>query len=105
MNTVVAAPIPSPEMNGRPKKLSYRQQRELESLPGLIEELEARQGELHQRMADADFYKQDSATIAAAGKELEQVTEELKSCYERWEQLEYDRRVTDWERKRGFERA
>ena len=39
-------------------------------------------------MAAPEFYRQDGQTIAAAKQQLEKLTEELKTCYARWEQLE-----------------
>ena len=44
------------------KKLSYKAQRELDSLPALIEELEHRQTELEAIIGQADFYSQEPAT-------------------------------------------
>ncbi len=70
------------------KKLSYKEQQELDRLPGLIDELEARQAELNQQINDADFYKNDKETIAKALSELEKTTAQLAQVYERWDELE-----------------
>jgi ATP-binding cassette subfamily F protein uup len=72
----------------RPRKLTYKEQRELESLPAKIEALETEQGELHERMADADFYKQPSEQITGTLDRLEKIKEELEACYQRWQLLE-----------------
>jgi ATP-binding cassette subfamily F protein uup len=70
------------------RKLSYKEQRELEALPEKIEALEMEQARLHQRMGEADFYRQPSDKITAAIERLDSVKNELESCYARWESLE-----------------
>jgi ATP-binding cassette subfamily F protein uup len=73
------------------RKLSYKEQRELEALPGKIEALEAEQSQLHTLMGDADFYRQPADRITAAMERLKAITGELDACYERWQALESDR--------------
>ncbi|HFD87163.1 MAG TPA: ATP-binding cassette domain-containing protein [Gammaproteobacteria bacterium] len=70
------------------KKLSYRDQRELDSLPKTIESLEARQEALHAQLGDPDFYKQEQDKVAAVTSEQEKVEKELEAAYQRWEELE-----------------
>ncbi|MGJ0430103.1 ATP-binding cassette domain-containing protein [Methylobacter sp.] len=70
------------------KKLSYKEQQELDRLPDLIDELEARQAELNQQLNGVDFYKNDKETIAKALSELEKTTAQLEQVYERWDELE-----------------
>ncbi len=64
------------------KKLSYKEQRELETLTENIEKLEAQQEQLQLISSEANFYQQDSdvvnkhlALMAAVGSELEQTLE------------------------------
>jgi len=71
-----------------PRKLSYKDQRELDALPGRIEELEARQSDLQARIAEPAFYKQEGDAIAVTLGELERVNQELEAAYERWAELE-----------------
>ncbi len=78
--------VPSPATTR--KKLGYMEKRELESLPGRIESLEARQQELFQIMSDADFYRQEGERITAVKQELEKLERELESAFTRWEDLE-----------------
>ena len=73
---------------GRPKKLSFKEKREMESLPGRIESLESELHELHARMADPSFYKQERTAIAQTKSRLEELEEALAAAYERWEILE-----------------
>jgi ABC transport system ATP-binding/permease protein len=72
----------------RSGKLSYKEQRELESLPARIEALEAEQAEFHIRMGEAAFYRQPGAIITAALERLEALRNELEECYARWQALE-----------------
>jgi len=89
-----AAPIQArtarhkPAVAGRPARLSYRDQRELEQLPARIETLETEQAALQTRISEPGFYRQDGATVSAALARLEAVGTELERCYERWVQLE-----------------
>ncbi len=72
----------------QPKKLSYKEQKELEALPMRIEGLETKLAALHEQMARPDFYKQDSDAIAQTAAEVQQLEDELAGCFNRWEQLE-----------------
>ncbi|HEY8555353.1 MAG TPA: ATP-binding cassette domain-containing protein [Burkholderiales bacterium] len=72
----------------RPRKLSYKEQRELEALPQTIEALEREQAQLHAAAADPAFYQQPGDRIASTLARLEQVTQELEAAYARWEALE-----------------
>ena len=84
-----AAAAPTEVKRGdKPRKLSYKEQRELEALPSKIEALEHEQSELHARMGDANFYRQGSGKITATLERMETVKVELEACYERWQELE-----------------
>ncbi len=69
-------------------KLAYKEKRELEMLPGLIETLEAKASELHQEMAEPEFYRQHSETIASRQTKLADIEQQLATAYARWEELE-----------------
>jgi ATP-binding cassette subfamily F protein uup len=77
-----------PPISDKRKKLGYMQKRELESLPGRIDTLEARQQELFHIMSAPEFYRQDGERIAAVKLELERLEQELESAFTRWEDLE-----------------
>ena len=84
-----AKPVSSdPVIEPRKRKLSYRDQRELDALPGQIEAAEARMAELSSRMSDPAFYSQDAEKAADAGRELAQLQEALDALYARWEALD-----------------
>ncbi len=70
------------------RKLTYKEQRELEGLPGRIEKLENDQFALYARIGEADFYRQSSGSITAGLERLESIRRELDLCYERWQALE-----------------
>jgi ABC transport system ATP-binding/permease protein len=74
--------------NIKNRKLSYKEQRELEALPEKIEALEMEQSELHRLMGDGDFYRQSGDKITAALERLGAIKNELEVCYGRWETLE-----------------
>jgi ABC transport system ATP-binding/permease protein len=70
------------------RKLSYKEKRELEELPGRIEMLEAEQHQLTVKMEDPEFYKEDGAAITRAVNRLQELHEELARVYQRWAELE-----------------
>jgi ATP-binding cassette subfamily F protein uup len=70
------------------KKLSYKEQKELNELPKKIEMLEAEQAELQQLTATPPFYQQDPDTIAKTLEKLKQVEIALEQAYTRWDELE-----------------
>jgi ATP-binding cassette subfamily F protein uup len=78
-----AARTPQPK-----QKLSYKEQRELEALPGQIHALEEEQQAIEQRVSEGEFYQQDKAEIAATLARLDEIGKELHEAYERWEYLE-----------------
>ncbi|HIV72467.1 MAG TPA: ATP-binding cassette domain-containing protein [Candidatus Aquabacterium excrementipullorum] len=85
-----AAPAPSaaPVTSKPKKKLSYKEQRELDELPARIETLEEEQAELNRTLADPDLYrKQDAHSIAGLQARIATIDEELLGLLERWETL------------------
>ena len=63
------------------RKLSFKERKELESLPGRIELLENAVQELHAAMADPSFYRKDRDEIAGARNRLEDLEREMASAY------------------------
>ena len=70
------------------KKLSYKAQRELDSLPARLELLEIEQNSLQAQIAAPEFYQQDKDDAAKTLAKLERVGNELEQCFARWEELE-----------------
>ena len=73
---------------GDRRKLSYKEQRELEALPERIETLEAEQRALHERTAGVDFYKESAEAIRKALARVDTLQAELTDAYARWHELE-----------------
>ena len=79
---VVAKPVKAPKS----RKLSFKETRELESLPLQIEQLETEQTELVEKLADPDLYS-DGAKVSATTARLKAVESALETAFERWESL------------------
>jgi ABC transport system ATP-binding/permease protein len=91
---VASAPAPAPARPERaaaraPRvKLSFREQRDLDSLPGEIEALEREQHGITERMSAADYHRQGPDAIKADRVRAEQIEHELATKFERWSALE-----------------
>jgi len=73
----------------RPRKLSFKEKKELEQLPGKIDVLESEQVELHEQMANPDLYKEGDGSLITTLKERLQLAEtELEEAYLRWDELD-----------------
>ncbi|MBQ25077.1 ATP-binding cassette domain-containing protein [Alcanivorax sp.] len=70
------------------KKLSYKDQRELEQLPARIEQLEADLDAVQTRMSDPDFYKGEPADISAAQTRQSELEQQLEEAFSRWDELD-----------------
>jgi ATP-binding cassette subfamily F protein uup len=70
------------------KKLNYKEQRELDTLPDLIAGLEAQQATLEEAMSSADFYAQDQAHVKAVLADLTRASESLDAALDRLIELE-----------------
>ncbi|ART56629.1 ABC transporter ATP-binding protein [Acidovorax carolinensis] len=69
------------------KKLSYKEQRELDQLPQKISDLEAEQKSLQNALADGTLYSQDAARAAALHARESEIEEQLMAALERWSAL------------------
>jgi ABC transport system ATP-binding/permease protein len=69
------------------KKLSFKEQREYDSLPGLIEQLEAEQAKLNRLLADGSLYVSDPKKAADMAVRITQIDDEMLTAMERWETL------------------
>ena len=83
-----AKPQPKPSTRQQARRLTYKEQRELEALPQRIEALEAELAELHQVTSDPAFYRKAPAEIISVKNRLESLHREVAEAYSRWEQLE-----------------
>ena len=71
-----------------PRKLTFKETRELGDLPGRIETLEQEQKNLYEAMADESFYRDSGNAAARAGARLGELEQLLAEAYARWEELE-----------------
>jgi ATP-binding cassette subfamily F protein uup len=72
----------------KPKKLSFKEQRELDALPAAIEGLESEQRALAARIASPGFYKETADTIKQSLARVEELQRELVGVYARWGELD-----------------
>ena len=82
----------SDRVKRKPRKRSYKEQRELDSIPERIQALETLQGELQGALADPKFFRESPAEAGAALQRLQALGAELEAAYARWDALEsFDR--------------
>ena len=93
----VAAKTPSPRPAPPPargsaaaktRKLSYKDQRELDAMPAAIQLLEAEQAELTAAIGDPELFRREPAAANAAVQRLQSVQQQLDAAFARWEALE-----------------
>jgi len=73
----------------QPRKIRFKEKKELEELPKKIDALESEQAELHQQMADPKFYKAGNGSlISGLKKRLQAIEIEVEEAYRRWNELE-----------------
>lgn len=77
-----------PAHQQRPKKLGYKEQRELQQLPTAIEQLETTVADLERQISAADFYSQDHVTVDGVLRQLADSHQALDQAMERWAELE-----------------
>lgn len=96
------AAAPKAEKPAQPKpararsvKLSYKEERELESLPKEIDTLETEQQELLEKMAGPSYHELPGSEIKADRDRLEAIPQILEERYERWQELESKREIAE----------
>jgi len=85
-----AVPAPSLVASAAPakiRKLSFKEQRELDALPDLIASLEAEQKEIAELLADGSLYAIDNARALKLATRSAQIDDALMTALERWETL------------------
>ena len=80
-----AAAPPTPAVKTR--KLSFKEQREFDGLPGAIASLEAEQQGINEALADGSLYSSDNARAMQLATRSTQIDDELLAALERWEEL------------------
>ncbi|MDO8302935.1 MAG: hypothetical protein Q7T18_06825, partial [Sedimentisphaerales bacterium] len=65
----------------------FKEKKELAAMPAMIETLETQQRQLHEKMAEPDFYKRGAEVVTATNK-LKELSRQLEEAYGRWHELE-----------------
>lgn len=68
-------------------RLSFKEKRELASLPQMIEDLEVQKAELEEVLADPETYRDRADEVGALSKQLEALDQKVVESYDRWEAL------------------
>ena len=79
--------VPAPQKE-KPRKLTFKEQKELDVLPQRIEALDAEQQRIIAAMADPAFYRESGKKVAETKARLATVEKELAEAYKRWDELE-----------------
>lgn len=72
----------------RSRRLSFKEQREFDSLPATIESLENDKSELERAVADPAFYQRPQDEVRRALTTLQSLGAEIDAAYARWAELE-----------------
>ncbi|MHB8078622.1 MAG: ATP-binding cassette domain-containing protein [Candidatus Krumholzibacteriia bacterium] len=84
----VRRPTPARPAADRPRRLTFRERRELAELPAAIERLEAEQTAVHARLADPELYRSAAGEVPRLRARLAAAEAALAAAYARWEELE-----------------
>jgi ATP-binding cassette subfamily F protein uup len=80
-------PAPAP-VKEKPRKLTFKEQKEFGELPARIEALETEQRRIQADLADPDFYRLHGEKVAGHTARLATLEKELALAYGRWEELD-----------------
>jgi ABC transport system ATP-binding/permease protein len=69
------------------KKLGYKERRELDALPDLIDALEQEQKAIHGELSDGSLYLRDAERAQRLTERSAQIEDDLMAALERWEAL------------------
>lgn len=70
------------------KKLGFNEQRELQALPGLLEEIEARLEAINNELADPNLYRDEPQRVSTLSEERQLVETRFEEAFLRWSELE-----------------
>src|SRR5665213_437698 len=73
---------------GKPRKLSFKETRELEGMEAQIHAVEAEVARIEGLFADPEFFRKHAAQVNQLTHELEAAKENITKLYARWEELE-----------------
>ena len=87
-NTKPKTQAPSKETPKKVTKLAYKEQKELDELPTLIEHSEAEKAEIEARFCDVDYFNNDPESFQNDQRRLDVLDKLLEDAYIRWDELE-----------------
>ena len=95
------SPIPATDSQATEARAAQREdrrarmqrQKDLNTLLRRIDKLELQQRQVHEQMAAPDFYNQAREAIAPVESQLRELEQQLKSCYQQWQQLEEEAEI------------
>ncbi len=88
MPVAQGAQAAAPAAASKPKKLSFKEQRELEQLPQQIADLETEQAAISARLADPDLYRKDPGEAQRLNERYSEIDDALMTALQRWEEIE-----------------
>jgi ATP-binding cassette subfamily F protein uup len=86
-STPSAPATPAAAAPAKTRKLSFKDQRELDGLPAAIAALEAEQQAIAEALADGSLFASDNARAMQLSARNAQIDDELMVALERWEEL------------------
>lgn len=86
-NTATVASPAAASITNRSRKLSFKEQRELDDLPQRMANLEAEQAEINELLADGSLYAIDNARALKLASRIAEIDDALLQAMERWELL------------------
>lgn len=87
--------VPKPVEKDIPRKLSFKERKELAELTSRIEGLEEEQERIFALLADPGFYKKSPQEIAGTKKRAEDLKGEILAAYDRWGYLDNLERLSE----------
>ena len=90
-----AAPAPVAPKAAKPRKLSFKEARELEGIEAQIHALEAEAARIEGLFADPEFFRKHAAQVNQLTHEMETAKESATRLYARWEELEAIKLATE----------
>ena len=94
-DAVAAAAKPQPakkkrvrDRSNEPRKLKWKEERELEGMEDAILEIETAIEEMEAKLNDPGFYVENAASAGELSETLEKRRDEAEALYDRWEELE-----------------
>jgi len=78
----------APSNAAKPRKLSFKEQRELDGMEAQIHAVEAEVARIEGLFADPEFFRKHAAQVNQLTQELDAAKESVTKLYARWEELE-----------------